>query len=192
MKLKATLLKLNEPINMVIYDDEAAKVIIDCYNQRREQTEMPTQLLGEFCPTHQSMNISLKNVSHFTDNLRIEDNTIVGEIKIMETPEGKLLLNLINDLYGKDLYKHIKSIIRENRIDSIFSDIEEEVPLFDITDTFEEIKKIGLYFSPRIIATSVFDEISPEIGPFSFYRQQQVITVKIQKFYTFDIKMKNK
>lgn len=189
MKLKANLLKLNEPVNMVIYNDEAAKVIIDCYNQRLEQTEMPTQLLGEFCPTHQSMNISLKNVSHFTDNLRIEGNNIVGEIKIMETPEGKLLLNLINDLYGKDLYKYIKANIREKRIDSIFSDVEEEIPIFDITNIFEEI---GLYFSPRIIATSVFDEIAPEIGPFSFYRNQQGIIVKIQKFYTFDIKMKNK
>jgi hypothetical protein len=189
MKLKVNLLKLNEPVNMVIYDDEAAKVIIGCYNQGREETEMPTQLLGEFCPTHQSMNISLKNISHFTDNLRIEGNNIVGEIKIMETPESKLLLNLINDLYGKDLYKYIKAIVRESRIDSIFSDIEEEIPIFDATSIFEEI---GLYFSPRIIATSVFDEVSPEIGPFSFYRQQQGITVKIQKFYTFDIKMKNK
>jgi hypothetical protein len=135
------------------------------------------------------MNTSLKNVSHVIENLRIEGNNIVGEIKIMGTPEGKLLLNLINDLYGKDLYKHIKSIIRKNRIDSIFSDTEEEVPLFDITDIFEEI---GLFFSPRIIATIVFDEISPEIGPFSFYRKQQGITIKIQKFYTFDIKMKNK
>jgi hypothetical protein len=189
MKFKVTLLKLNEPVNMVIYNDEAAKVIINSYSQRCEQTEMPTQLLGEFCPTHQSMSTSLKNVSHFTENLRIEGNNIVGEIKIMGTPEGKLLLNLINDLYGKDLYKHVKSIIRENRIDSIFLDTEEEVPLFDITDIFEQI---GLFFSPRIIATSVFDEISPEIGPFSFYRKQQGITINIQKFYTFDIKMKNK
>ena len=174
---------------MVIYDDEAAKVIIDCYNQRCEQTEIPPQLLGEFCPMHGSMNISLRNVSHFIENLRREDNYIVGELKILETPEGRVLLTLINDLYGKDLYKHIQATTREHRIDSIFSDSEEEAPMFDITNIFE---KIGLYFSPRIVASSVFDEISPEISPFSFYRKEQGITVKIHKFYTFDIKIKNK
>lgn len=58
-------------------------------------------ILGEFDGSCNS-SIILENVTHEVKNLRIENNRVLGDIKIFDTPQGKLLQNILfNEKFSK-------------------------------------------------------------------------------------------
>ena len=55
------------------------------------------EYLGEF-NNSTNYNISLKDVSHSIKNIELKDNVIYGDIKILDTPNGKVVKELLKDM----------------------------------------------------------------------------------------------
>jgi hypothetical protein len=77
-----------------IYPVEELQKAVDSYNNTN------STMLGEL-GGFDELKVSLDNVSHKIDNLRIENNNIVGDVKILETPYGKIVDKIIQG-YGFD------------------------------------------------------------------------------------------
>ena len=52
--------------------------------------------LGELDHPDDSV-INLKNASHMVTHIWMEDNTVMGKVKVLNTPSGKILQELVND-----------------------------------------------------------------------------------------------
>lgn len=82
-------------LNDRIYDLKAAEKIIADFNIRKQ-----IGIYGELGhPEEFDMHgsISLSNTSHLIENIEIEDNCIVGYIKVLNTKKGKILKEDINN-----------------------------------------------------------------------------------------------
>ena len=165
MNWKVNFLELDKDINGKIYNIEAANKIIEDF-----QSQKPYSVLGEFRTSIDGEIItSLKNVTHVINNIWIENDKLVGEIRLLETPDGKAVKQVIDILFEKDLIKYLAALNREKKIDSLFEEGNEEVVENDVIPIFENI---GLTFDPRI----------------EYLIDNKI--VKIQKFITFDINIK--
>lgn len=82
--------KLN--LNNRIYDDKAANIIVETF-----KSKPPKTMLGELeHPNH--FDVSLKMVSHMIEDIRIEENWVIADIKILNTPMGKAAKQCIDNL----------------------------------------------------------------------------------------------
>lgn len=90
MKFTTTLLKLNEVnLNGRIYqNNDNLREAIEEYNSKQFQ-------FGEI-GFSDNFDTSLNNVSHVVDNVRIEDNLVLGDVTILSTDKGKILKDLLN------------------------------------------------------------------------------------------------
>jgi hypothetical protein len=145
------LLKLNQKTQFGnIFTDDDAKLILD----------YPGPIFGELDPFGE-LNVSLSGSSHTINKMWIEDNRIWGEVKVLSTPEGKVIKELLGEEF-EDKVNKLSALNRENQIDSVIDD--------DIKSNWfypsDILKEKGLYFSLR--GASLYGKLS--------------------KFYTFDIR----
>jgi len=98
MKLTATLIPKNQVnLNGRIYrDNENLREAIKEFNERKEKTGVVYGQLGY--PSYpMDFNTHINQVSHTIENVRIENNKVKGEIKILDTPNGRILKDNINN-----------------------------------------------------------------------------------------------
>ena len=62
-----------------------------------EQMKVRNPLYGEFGQDGDVTDISLTNISHTIENITVDDNSIYGDINILNTPNGQIVKNLLND-----------------------------------------------------------------------------------------------
>jgi len=89
--MKQKLLLLDEPNhNYRVYPKEVVQKALD--------TNVVKAVLG--CAitlkTDFTADVDLQKISHYTQNLRIEDNYLVGDVTVMKTPEGITLQTLLD------------------------------------------------------------------------------------------------
>lgn len=77
-----------------IYRTSTLYLIKDIIDRRIKKIGV---LLGEL-GYPENFDISLKNVSHSISNLQIIGDDLYGDIKILPTPNGKILEKMINDI----------------------------------------------------------------------------------------------
>jgi len=73
-----------------IYPVEELQKAVDLYNTTNKT------ILGEL-GGYDEVSVSLDNVSHKIDNLRIENNNIVGTVTILKTPQGEQVNKIIQE-----------------------------------------------------------------------------------------------
>ena len=149
------LLKLNQKTQFGnIFTDEDAKLILDTINYKTYP------IYGELDPLG-GLNVSLSGSSHTINKMWIEDNRIWGEIKVLDTPEGKIVKNILGEEF-EDKIRNLVALNREVQIDSVIEDDIESNWIYPS----DILKEKGLYFSLR--GTSLYG--------------------KLNKFFTFDIR----
>jgi hypothetical protein len=89
-----SLLKINEMnLNGRIYTKEAAELMISQFEESRNKIGA---FLGELgFPENGDCNINLKNVSHDVQKMWLDGNTVYGTIKILDTPSGKKVTEML-------------------------------------------------------------------------------------------------
>jgi hypothetical protein len=97
MNTRLKMFKIGEPN---YYGTTYTKSIVDTIiEQFRCIKESGRPILGELCianPISTKPNlVSLENVSHEVKEMWIEDNELVAEIKVFETPQGKILSSIL-------------------------------------------------------------------------------------------------
>lgn len=106
-------MKLSD-LNDRIYSEESLNNLVECSKNRLLYGE-----LGN--PT--TFDVSLSNVSHTIENLKITDRGIYGDIRILDTQSGRIVQQCINsDIYFKARERSL--IIKEKNntyIQSIFT-----------------------------------------------------------------------
>lgn len=86
---------------------------------------------------HNSGYISLNNISHMVNNIQLCQDGIVGDIQILNTPNGKILEELINNGY------HINYSTRYNgKVDSNGKIIDAKILSFDAIQVLYDILEI--------------------------------------------------
>lgn len=92
MKITAELLRIGQKnLNGRIYTRETAEEIVD---QFKRKVAEQGHLFGQIGHP-ENLQVSLANVSHNVNDIRIENNRIVGDITVMDTPSGKVLKSLV-------------------------------------------------------------------------------------------------
>jgi len=82
------------PLNVLnkngrIYTDEAATKIIETFKAKKNI------VFGEL-GFPETMDVTLSNVSHTIENVRVQGNQIMGTIKILNTPSSDILAKSLN------------------------------------------------------------------------------------------------
>ena len=135
MIITVDLLKLNEKTDFGnLFTDEDAKLILNKFMIRHP-------VYGQLDPKDNSP--GFPHVSHFIDKIWIEYNYIWGNIKILNTPDGKVLKALIGD---ENLFEGLKAKNRDLKIDSILNDEDKYYKYIYASDI---LKEKGLYISLR-------------------------------------------
>ena len=93
--------------------------IEDCINKLNDKINTFGILYGELNPST-DFDIYLKNVSHCIKNLTFKDNKIYGDVKILDTKMGLELLNIINTIEYKPIFK-IRAAHNNYTINEIFT-----------------------------------------------------------------------
>lgn len=149
------LLKLNQKTQFGnIFIEEDAKLILDTFNYKSYP------IFGELDPLG-GLNVSLSGSSHTINKMWIENNRIWGEIKVLDTPEGKIVKHILGEEF-EDIVNKLSALNREMQIDSV---IEDDVKSNWIYPS-DLLKEKGIYFSLR--GASLY--------------------CKLTKFFTFDIR----
>lgn len=88
MKIRTKLFKFNEKThNGRIYPLELSEYFLK---------DLP--IYGHISDDdNNDIGVNLKNVSHVIDNLELFENELYGDIKILDTPKGKVLSDLMKD-----------------------------------------------------------------------------------------------
>lgn len=137
MIITVNLLKLNEKTDFGnLFTDEDAKLILNKFMLR-------FPVYGELDPQDNYLDVSLHNVSHTIDKIWIENNFIWGNIKVINTSNGKVLKELIGD---ENLFEGLKAKNRDLKIDSILDDEDKDYKYIYPSDI---LKEKGLYISLR-------------------------------------------
>lgn len=76
--------------NNRIYPIETVEAII-------EQAKTRGPILGQVGLPDDVLKVSMSNVSHMVENLRIEGEYLVGNIKVLDTPAGKVLAPILSN-----------------------------------------------------------------------------------------------
>lgn len=148
-------LKLNQKTQFGnIFTEEDAKIILDTINSKTYP------IYGELDPLG-GLNVSLSGSSHTINKMWVEDNRIWGAIKVLDTPEGKIVKNILGEEF-EDKISNLSALNREMQIDSV---IEDDVKSNWIYPS-DLLKEKGIYFSLR--GASLYG--------------------KLTKFFTFDIR----
>lgn len=106
-------------LNKRIYTKNTCQKIIDDFNKQNS-------VFGEIEPDN--TDISLANVSHLVEKLWIENNILKAEIKILNTPQGKILEQLVDSMcfssraFGTINPDNTVEIKKFLTIDAIYSD----------------------------------------------------------------------
>jgi hypothetical protein len=85
------ILKIDElNSNNRIYTRKLVEKIVE------DQKEIYFGMIG--MPTDHNATVDFLKVSHACDNLRIEDDKLIADVKILDTPEGKVLKQLVESV----------------------------------------------------------------------------------------------
>jgi len=95
IKLTATLIPLNQKnLNGRIYENnENLRECIKEFNERQQSLKVAYGELGY----PDTFDTNLGRISHSIENVRIEDDRVVGDIKVLDTPKGKELKKLLRE-----------------------------------------------------------------------------------------------
>jgi len=108
------------PLNVLntngrIYTDEAAHKIVETFKTKKNI------VFGEL-GFPETMDITLNNVSHIIEDVRIQDNKIMGTIKILDTQSGDILLkSLPHYVFRPRSAGHINPNTKEVKITKFFT-----------------------------------------------------------------------
>jgi len=92
MKIKTKLIEFEkENRNGRIYPKELMNSVMEQLKSKN------SPLYGELGQDNNSFDISLKNISHTIENIYVDDNSIYGNIRILDTPKGKIVKELLNN-----------------------------------------------------------------------------------------------
>ena len=92
MKITAQLLKINEAnLNGRIYTREVVETMIEQFNRRKAEQG---HFLGEL-GFPERLETTLSQVSHSVDEIHIDKNMLLGDITVLDTPNGKVLKSMI-------------------------------------------------------------------------------------------------
>jgi len=89
--MKKKLIEFNRPINGRYYDINSCD-----WNDIIDKSKNGL-MLGELNHSSSNSYIDLKSVSHVINNIQLFQDGIFGEIKVLDTPNGKALQELINN-----------------------------------------------------------------------------------------------
>lgn len=93
MKYKANILNIDtKNENGRIYPKDLVEKAVLKYNENKEQIGLGTL---EFQDT---LEMDPNNISHKISNVRIEENNVVCDVKLLNTPKGKLVQDLLKDM----------------------------------------------------------------------------------------------
>ena len=92
MKITVPLLKADVTNrNGRVYTEEAIEKMIEDFNEKRGMHGVFLGQLG----FPENIDVTLSEVSHDVEKIYLEEKTLFGDIKILETPKGDLLKGLI-------------------------------------------------------------------------------------------------
>lgn len=97
MKITRELISLNfRNLNNRIYleNNESVRNSIEQFNEKSKYGEL----------NHPTLHVSLKDVSHKIDNLTIDGDKIIGDIEILDNPNGRILQDMIDDVVFRPIF----------------------------------------------------------------------------------------
>ena len=139
IKLTGTLIHYDqENLNGRIYTKEAVENIVEQFNKKTEEEKF----LGELgYPQDDFTGINIGNISHEVESIHLneEDKTLVGTFKILNTPKGEIVKELLKNNVGISCRPRGVGNINENK------EVEDfQLLSFDIVtgpDSFANIKE---------------------------------------------------
>jgi hypothetical protein len=151
IEFTTTLIPLNkENLNGRIYmDNENLRENIADFNERVTRYGC---VYGEFDPPRDRFDTSLSMVSHVVQNVRIEDDKVVGDIRILNTHFGKELREIFDQMVFRprsagiindDGTVTIKKIFTFDAIEADIDSFAEMKPVKEIKRIFNEIDPYG-------------------------------------------------
>lgn len=102
-----------------VWSSEVAKNAIKKYKESQVKEQ---RALGELDYTIRVSNawpmlvVNLTNVSHQITDLKIKNNTLIGDIKILDTPRGKVLQDLIDNKFTTHIAVRADVTVKKNKI----------------------------------------------------------------------------
>lgn len=95
MKITVPLLKIGEKnLNDRIYTEEAVNKMIDQFNEKRNAYGVFFGQMG----FPEDMEIHFQHITHDVERIWVEDNTLYGEIKLLDTPKGNDIKNIMSEM----------------------------------------------------------------------------------------------
>lgn len=95
MKITVPLLKIGEKnLNDRIYTEEAVNKMIDQFTEKRNANGVFFGQMG----FPEGMEMNFKNITHDVERVWVEDNTLYGEIKLLDTPKGNDIKNIMAEM----------------------------------------------------------------------------------------------
>jgi hypothetical protein len=95
MKITTELLKIGEKnLNGRIYTEEAVNEMVNQFMWKRNTNGVFFGQMG----FPEDMDVSLSKVSHSVERIWVENNTLYGEIRILDTPEGNKIRDIMAEV----------------------------------------------------------------------------------------------
>jgi hypothetical protein len=102
MKIKTVLLKIGEKnLNERIYTEEAVNEMVNQFMEKRNTNGVFFGQMG----FPEDMEVNLSKVSHNVERIWVENNTLYGEINILDTPKGKELKNIMSEIDNSIVFR---------------------------------------------------------------------------------------
>jgi hypothetical protein len=117
--MKTSVLKSNTVnLNGRMYTDECLEQMVAQFKQK---VSNGVQMFGELGYPESTSFTSLERVSHQVENLQVEGDTLFAEIKVLDTPRGKELKTLLDDIVFRP--RMIGHVLEDNtvRVDNLIS-----------------------------------------------------------------------
>jgi hypothetical protein len=101
-----------------MYTDECLEQMVAQFKQK---VSNGVQMFGELGYPESTSFTSLERVSHQVENLQVEGDTLFAEIKVLDTPRGKELKTLLDDIVFRP--RMIGHVLEDNtvRVDNLIS-----------------------------------------------------------------------
>lgn len=100
MKLKTELLKIGvKNLNERIYTEEAVNEMVNQFMEKKNSIGVFFGQMG----FPEDMEINLSRVSHDVERIWVENNILYGEIRVLDTPEGEKIKNIMSGIEDRPI-----------------------------------------------------------------------------------------
>lgn len=130
------------------------KAILEREMKNYQKLVKEKRALGELDHPEDSV-INLKNASHMVTDVWWDGNNVMGKVKVLNTPSGKILKELVNDGVKLGISSRGLGSVREHQGDTIVED-DFQLICFDFVsepstpDAFMAIKEGKSYKEPNV------------------------------------------